>query len=170
MIIDCPGSLALPPSKRYSHVLAGQIELYTHVPLLPRLTSFLTSRLNIRLSAVYLLESQFMQDKPKFFAGVMSAMSCMMALGIGMICLMSKMDLVKDKKGRVGREVGRYVSGCLLMGQADVGIDIWIQTQDCCWRMQTNRRTPSFTRLTMLLYSSCVYCLRSRRSPLTFSD
>lgn len=61
----------------------------------------------MRLSAVYLLESQFMQDKPKFFAGVMSAMSCMMALGIGMICLMSKMDLVKDKKGRVGREVGR---------------------------------------------------------------
>jgi hypothetical protein len=35
-----------------------------------------------------------MQDKSKFFAGVMSAMSCMLALGISMLCVMSKMDLV----------------------------------------------------------------------------
>lgn len=26
-----------------------------------------------------------------------------------MMCLMSKMDLVKDKKGRIKREVGRYL-------------------------------------------------------------
>ncbi|KAK4685066.1 GPN-loop GTPase, partial [Tremellales sp. Uapishka_1] len=93
LIIDCP----------------GQIELYTHIPLLPRLSAFLSTNLNFRMSAVYLVESQFMQDKSKFFAGVMSAMSCMMALGISMLCLMSKMDLVKDKKGRIGRAVGRYL-------------------------------------------------------------
>ncbi|KAL7424190.1 hypothetical protein Q5752_001776 [Cryptotrichosporon argae] len=92
LIIDCP----------------GQIELYTHVPLLPRLADFLQARLGFRLSAAYLIESQFMQDKPKFFAGVLSALSCMLALGIGMICVMSKMDLVKEK-GRVRREVGRYL-------------------------------------------------------------
>jgi hypothetical protein len=50
-----------------------------------------------------------MQDKSKFFAGVMSAMSCMLALGISMLCVMSKMDLVKDEKGRTRREVGRYL-------------------------------------------------------------
>ncbi|ADV19443.1 ATP(GTP)-binding protein Fet5 [Cryptococcus gattii Ru294] len=93
LIIDCP----------------GQIELYTHVPLLPRLTTFLSTSLNFRTSAVYLIDSQFMQDKSKFFAGVMSAMSCMLSLGISMLCLMSKMDLVKDKKGRTRREVGRYL-------------------------------------------------------------
>jgi len=58
---------------------------------------------------VYLVESQFMQDKAKYFAGVLSAMSCMLSLGIPMLCLMSKMDLVKDKKGRIRREVGRYL-------------------------------------------------------------
>lgn len=50
-----------------------------------------------------------MQDKAKYFAGVLSAMSCMLSLGIPMLCLMSKMDLVKDKKGRIRREVGRYL-------------------------------------------------------------
>ncbi|WOO81351.1 GPN-loop GTPase 3 [Vanrija pseudolonga] len=93
LIIDCP----------------GQIELYTHIPLLPRLAQFLQTRLGYRTSAVYLVESQFMQDKAKYFAGVLSAMSCMLSLGISMLCLMSKMDLVKDDKGRVRREVGRYL-------------------------------------------------------------
>ncbi|CAK9784076.1 GPN-loop GTPase 3-like protein [Cutaneotrichosporon oleaginosum] len=93
LIIDCP----------------GQIELYTHIPLLPQLATFLDRRLNFRTSAVYLVESQFMQDRAKYFAGVLSAMSCMLSLGIPMLCLMSKMDLVKDAKGRIGREVGRYL-------------------------------------------------------------
>ncbi|ORX33806.1 GPN-loop GTPase 3-like protein [Kockovaella imperatae] len=93
LIIDCP----------------GQIELYTHIPLLPRLASHLSTSLNFRVSATYLIDSQFMQDKSKFFAGVMSAMSCMLSLGISMVCIMSKMDLVKDKKGRLKKEVGRYL-------------------------------------------------------------
>ena len=104
LIIDCP----------------GQIELYTHVPLLPRFTSYLSTHLNFRTSAVYLIDSQFMQDKSKFFAGVMSAMSCMLSLGISMVCLMSKMDLVKDKKGRIKREVGRYLDADLNLLLDDV--------------------------------------------------
>lgn len=94
LIIDCP----------------GQIELYTHIPLLPRLLTHLQVSLNFRTSAAYLIDSQFMQDKTKFFAGVMSAMSCMLSLGVSMVCIMSKMDLVKDSKGNIKREVGRYVS------------------------------------------------------------
>lgn len=106
LIIDCP----------------GQIELYTHIPLLPRLIKHLSSSsLQFRTSAVYLLESQFIQaDKAKFFAGVMSAMSCMMSLGCGMLCLMSKMDLIKSSggtgtgkgvrgKNAIGKEIGRYL-------------------------------------------------------------
>lgn len=76
---------------------------------MPQLANFLQRRLNYRVSGVYLLESQFIQDKSKFFAGVLSAMSCMLSLGISMLCLMSKMDLIKDDKGRVKREVGRYL-------------------------------------------------------------
>lgn len=107
LIIDCP----------------GQIELYTHIPLLPQLASFLSTRMNFRTSAVYLVESQFMQDKAKFFAGVLSAMSCMLSLGISMLCLMSKMDLVKDDKGRIKREIGRYLDTDPNLLAEDVNVD-----------------------------------------------
>lgn len=40
-----------------------------------------------------------------------------------MLCVMSKMDLVKDKKGRLKREVGRYLDPDpdLLLEDANVG-------------------------------------------------
>jgi hypothetical protein len=87
--------------------VTGQIELYTHIPLLPRLAAFFQSRCNMRLCSAYLLESQFMEDKAKFFAGVMSAMSCMVSLECSHVNVLSKMDLVRGKKGK--NEVGRYV-------------------------------------------------------------
>lgn len=95
LLIDCP----------------GQIELYTHIPIMPRLISTLVQA-NIRPCAVYLLESQFMEDKSKFFAGVLSAMSCMINLEVPHINVMSKMDLVKSGKGGSGKlrkDVDRYL-------------------------------------------------------------
>ncbi|KAG6872792.1 hypothetical protein C0995_006521 [Termitomyces sp. Mi166 len=77
LIIDCP----------------GQIELYTHHPFLPTLVRDL-QRLGIRTCGVYLVESQFMEDRYKFFSGVLSAMSAMVNLEIPWINIMSKMDLV----------------------------------------------------------------------------
>jgi hypothetical protein len=123
VIIDCPGKPSTVQTRicDLTSAFSGQIELYTHIPLLPRLVSHLAnSSLQFRVSAVYLLESQFIQaDKPKFFAGVMSAMSCMMSLGCSMICLMSKMDLIKNSGGgtgkgirgqhKIGKEIGRYL-------------------------------------------------------------
>ena len=50
LIIDCP----------------GQIELYTHHPFLPTLARNL-QRMGIRTCAVYLIDSQFMEDRYKFF-------------------------------------------------------------------------------------------------------
>ena len=93
--------------------LSGQIELYTHFPFLPSLVRHL-SRMDIRTCAVYLIESQFMEDKYKFFrygiifsfkiggpqtvsrisSGVLSAMSAMVNLEVPWINIMSKMDLV----------------------------------------------------------------------------
>ncbi|KAJ7638750.1 GPN-loop GTPase [Roridomyces roridus] len=102
LIFDCP----------------GQIELYTHHPFLPTLVQHLT-RMGIRTSAAYLIESQFMEDKYKFFSGVLSAMSAMVNLEIPWINIMSKMDLVKsnpeDPSGgarngfRGQRNVARYL-------------------------------------------------------------
>jgi hypothetical protein len=93
LIIDCPGThrvLVFEPdfflpccSMLDSNcdadcwpacVPAGQIELYTHHPFLPTLVRNL-QRLGMRTSAVYLLESQFMEDKYKFFRCVMKLLS-----------------------------------------------------------------------------------------------
>ncbi|KAG5916991.1 hypothetical protein E4U61_003137 [Claviceps capensis] len=79
--------------------MPGQIELYTHVPILPTLVKYLCQpgALDIRMAAVYLLEATFVVDRAKFFAGTLSAMSAMLMLEVPHINVLSKMDLVKDQ-------------------------------------------------------------------------
>lgn len=79
--------------------MPGQIELYTHVPILPALVKFLTrsGALDVRLCAAYLLEATFVVDRAKFFAGTLSAMSAMVMLEIPHLNVLSKIDLVKDQ-------------------------------------------------------------------------
>lgn len=76
-----------------------------------KLVELLTRQLDIRLCATYLLESQFMEDRTKFFSGVMSAMSCMINLECPHINILSKMDLVKGGKSK--RELSRFVFSAL---------------------------------------------------------
>lgn len=80
LIFDCP----------------GQIELYTHIPILPAIVKHLTRHLNFSLCATYLLEAPFVVDRPKFFSGVLSAMSAMILLETPHINILSKMDLVEE--------------------------------------------------------------------------
>ncbi|KAI1023049.1 hypothetical protein LB503_000744 [Fusarium chuoi] len=79
--------------------MPGQIELYTHVPILPALVKFLSQpgSLDIRMAAVYLLEATFVVDRAKFFSGTLSAMSAMLMLEVPHINILSKMDLVKGQ-------------------------------------------------------------------------
>jgi GTPase SAR1 family protein len=90
--------------------MPGQIELYTHIPLLPTLTNFLSRQgpLNISMCATYLLESTFVIDKAKFFSGTLSAMSAMILLEMPHINILSKMDQVKDMVGR--RQLKRFAN------------------------------------------------------------
>lgn len=81
--------------------MPGQIELYTHVPILPTLVKHLTrSSLNVNLCAAYLLESTFIVDRAKFFAGTLSAMSAMLMLEVPHVNILSKMDLIKGTVAR----------------------------------------------------------------------
>ncbi|KAL8949228.1 MAG: hypothetical protein Q9222_004645 [Ikaeria aurantiellina] len=90
-----------PLSEEYLIILdlPGQIELYTHIPVVPTLVKHLTryGSLNISLCAAYLLESTFVIDRAKFFAGTLSAMSAMIMLEIPHVNILSKMDLVKGQ-------------------------------------------------------------------------
>ncbi|PGH33085.1 hypothetical protein GX50_04067 [[Emmonsia] crescens] len=90
--------------------MPGQIELYTHVPLLPSLIQHLSRAgpLNISLCAAYLLESTFVVDRAKFFAGALSAMSAMIMLEMPHVNILSKMDQVKGMIGK--KELKRFTA------------------------------------------------------------
>ena len=89
--------------------MPGQIELYTHVPIVPALVRHLTrgGALDINLCATYLLESTFVMDRAKFFAGTLSAMSAMLMLEVPHVNILSKMDLVKDSVPR--QDLKRFI-------------------------------------------------------------
>jgi GPN-loop GTPase len=102
--------------------LPGQIELYTHIPLLPELVKYLSRMgpLNINLCAAYLLEATFVVDKAKFFAGTLSAMSAMVNMELPHINVLSKMDLVQSQVGR--KELRRFTDpDAKLMDDEDTG-------------------------------------------------
>lgn len=89
--------------------MPGQIELYTHIPVVPALVRHLTrtGALNVNLCAAYLLEATFVIDRAKFFSGTLSAMSAMIMLEIPHINVLSKMDLVKGSVPR--KELKRFI-------------------------------------------------------------
>ena len=90
--------------------LPGQIELYTHHShILPPILNHLRLNHGFQLCVTYLLESQFILQPEKFFAGALSAMSAMIMLECAHINVLSKVDLVKDEVGR-GR-LKRFLSG-----------------------------------------------------------
>ncbi|KAL9600108.1 MAG: hypothetical protein Q9219_003364 [cf. Caloplaca sp. 3 TL-2023] len=109
--LDFLTSALEPLSEEYLIILdlPGQIELYTHIPVVPTLVKHLTrfGSLNISLCAAYLLESTFVIDRAKFFAGTLSAMSAMIMLEIPHVNILSKMDLVKGSVPK--RQLKRFL-------------------------------------------------------------
>lgn len=100
--------------------MPGQIELYTHIPILPALVKHLTTgALDIRLCASYLLEATFVVDRAKYFAGTLSAMSAMIMLEIPHVNILSKMDLVKGQLSK--RELKRFIDPDTTLLDDDTG-------------------------------------------------
>jgi len=87
IIFDCP----------------GQIELYTHFPIMQRVKDALV-RWNYAVCGVYMIDAQFVEDPSKFFSGTLSALAAMVQLEIPHINVLSKMDLFKQRnKGHVNK-------------------------------------------------------------------
>jgi len=82
LIFDCP----------------GQVELYTHVPLMARLGEAL-QRWDYAVCAVYLLDSHFVLEPAKFVSGSLSCLSAMLRLGLPHVSLLSKVDLLLRQPG-----------------------------------------------------------------------
>ena len=103
--------------------MPGQIELYTHVPVVPQLIKHLTrGSLNVSMCAAYLLESSFIVDRAKFFSGTLSAMSAMLMMELPHVNILSKMDQVKGQVAR--KELKRFIDPdtSLLQDAPDSGL------------------------------------------------
>ncbi|XP_068561987.1 GPN-loop GTPase 3 [Cebidichthys violaceus] len=83
----------------------GQIELYTHLPVMKQLVEQLQQR-EFRVCGVFLVDSQFMVESFKFISGVMAALSAMVLLEIPQINIMTKMDLLSPK---AKKEIEKYL-------------------------------------------------------------
>jgi GTPase SAR1 family protein len=80
LIIDCP----------------GQIELYTHLPVMRRVIDVLR-RLGYSMCAVYMMDSMLISDPSRFLAGSLMCMSVMAQLELPHVSVLSKCDLIADK-------------------------------------------------------------------------
>ncbi|GLJ42384.1 hypothetical protein SUGI_0877860 [Cryptomeria japonica] len=81
LVFDCP----------------GQIELYSHFPVFRAFVDQL-KHWNYNVCAVYLLDSQFLSDITKYLSGCMPSLSAMIQLELPHVNILTKMDLVKNKK------------------------------------------------------------------------
>ena len=79
--------------------ILGQIELFTHIPVMKQLVDTLQNW-NFRICSVFLIDSQFLIEASKFVSGVLTALSTMVNLETPHVNVMTKLDLLskKDKK------------------------------------------------------------------------
>uniref|UniRef100_A0A8C4RBV5 GPN-loop GTPase 3 n=1 Tax=Eptatretus burgeri TaxID=7764 RepID=A0A8C4RBV5_EPTBU len=83
----------------------GQIELYTHLPVMSQLIGWLQNW-DFRICVVFLLDSQFMVESFKFLSGVLAALSAMVSLEVPQVNVMTKMDLLSPA---AQKEVERFL-------------------------------------------------------------
>ncbi|KAF8342062.1 GPN-loop GTPase [Cantharellus anzutake] len=129
LIMDCP----------------GQIELYTHHPILPNIMAhFLRS--GMRVCALYLLESQFMEDRYKYFSGVLSAMSAMVNIEVPWINLMTKMDLIAPPKKHEDDDTDNYGPRTAIRTKRDIS-KFLDPDPDMLLTSESGATNPKFHRL-----------------------
>jgi GTPase SAR1 family protein len=74
----------------------GQIELYSHLPIMHDLVKAISSW-GYRVGSVYLLDALFVLEPAKFISGCMLSLSCMMQLELPHINVITKCDMA-DKE------------------------------------------------------------------------
>jgi GPN-loop GTPase len=72
----------------------GQVELYTHSTSVQTLMWKLSRRLDLRLSAVQLIDAQYCTDATKFLSAALLGTTTMIRLELPMVCVLSKVDVL----------------------------------------------------------------------------
>jgi hypothetical protein len=81
LILDCP----------------GQIELYTHVPIMKRVIERI-QEWGFDMVSVFLVDAAFLVDASKFLAGSLLSLSAMISLELPHINVLSKCDLMSSEE------------------------------------------------------------------------
>eukprot|EP00927_Polykrikos_kofoidii_P066055 TRINITY_DN61717_c0_g1_i1.p1 TRINITY_DN61717_c0_g1~~TRINITY_DN61717_c0_g1_i1.p1 ORF type:complete len:324 (-),score=60.67 TRINITY_DN61717_c0_g1_i1:125-1096(-) len=74
----------------------GQVELYTHHDVMTRITQQLTKALDLRLTAVHLLDATLCVDAYRYMSAVLVALSAMMQMELPHINVLTKIDMLMD--------------------------------------------------------------------------
>jgi len=83
LLLDCP----------------GQIELYTHVPIMKRISEQMaTWGHTARIASVFVVDATFVCDAPKFISGSLLSLSAMISLELPHVNVLSKCDLIDEEK------------------------------------------------------------------------
>ena len=102
LILDCP----------------GQLELYTHVPLMRNVVDRMRMwGYESKMVAVFLIDVTFVIDVPKFLSGSLLSLSAMIALELPHVNVLTKCDLIASE------EVERILS-------LQSASDLWAREQD----------------------------------------
>jgi GTPase SAR1 family protein len=80
LLLDCP----------------GQVELYTHVPIMQRIVQRLKAQ-GFNICGVYCVDALFISDASKLISGNLAALSAMLHLELPHLNVLTKCDLVEDK-------------------------------------------------------------------------
>jgi GTPase SAR1 family protein len=83
LLVDCP----------------GQIELYTHVPIMKRIVEQLTTWGHAsRIASVFVVDATFVCDSSKFISGSLLSLSAMISLELPHVNVLSKCDLIDEEQ------------------------------------------------------------------------
>merc|ERR1719393_818646 len=70
----------------------GQVELYTHHDVMTKITQQLVKALDLRLTAVHLIDSTLCLDAYRYISAVLVSLSAMMQMELPHVNVLSKID------------------------------------------------------------------------------
>lgn len=141
----------------------GQIELFSHLPIIPRIVEHLQRKWDFRFVTVFILDVRFLVDSSQFMAGLLSALSSMVSLATAHINIMSKLDMLSPSKRNC--VLARYMN-------PDVNFLVHCDADE----LATNSIAPSSSKLSLALanlierYSFVNFMPLNRESEETISD
>ena len=102
VLFDCPGQVRghIPVKRRAHRDRASQVELYSHASVFRSFVDQLKSW-GWNMCVVYLLDSQFIVEAPKFISGCLAALSAMLLLELPHVNVLSKVDLLRENQAQI---------------------------------------------------------------------